>query len=62
MAKTVLIDELHITLRIPAGLPDLAAVRRTLQESKFLNRLRRAVRAAVRTWPQLASCRLKVSR
>jgi hypothetical protein len=62
MAKTVVIDELYITLRVPAGLPDIAAVRRTLKEPKFLSRLRRAVRAAVRALPQLASCRLKVSR
>jgi hypothetical protein len=62
MAKTVLIDELYITLRVPAGLRDIVMVRRTLKGPEFLNRLRRAVRAAVRAWPQLACCRIKVSR
>ena len=64
MPKTVVIDELHLTVRIPADLPDTdaGAVRRTLAGADFMTRLRRAVRAALRAVPELADVRVSLSR
>ncbi len=63
MAKTVVIDELHVTVRVPNDLPDGAeAMRRTLSGDDFMNRLRRAVRAALRAFPELAAVRISVTR
>jgi hypothetical protein len=64
MPKTVVIDELHVTLRVPADLPDAAAeaVRQTLSGVEFTARLRRAVRAVVRATPGLAVVRLTLTR
>ena len=64
MAKNVVIDELHLTIRIPNDLPDTQteAIRRTLSGDDFMNRLRRAVRAALRGFPELAIVRVSLSR
>ena len=57
MPKTILADERHVTIRIPASLPeaDTRAVRRTLAGADFTARLRAAVRSAVRSFPELAA-------
>lgn len=64
MPKTVLIDELHLTVRIPADLADAdrQAVHRTLAGADFLRRLRRAVRLVVRGHPELARVRVSLTR
>jgi hypothetical protein len=64
MPSTVVADELHLTVRMPADLPagDAEAVRRTLAEPAFANRLRAAVLAAVREFPALAPAEVTVSR
>jgi hypothetical protein len=64
MAKTVVIDELHITVRVPNDLSDdeAEAVRRTLAGDEFMDRLRRAIVAAVRAIPELSSCRVSLTR
>lgn len=64
MAKRVVIDELHLTLRVPNDLPDAPAdaVRRTLAGDDFMTRLRRAVRAALRGPPELAVVRASLTR
>jgi hypothetical protein len=64
VAKTVVIDELHLTLRVPVGLSDpaAAAVRKALAGAAFLTRLREAVRAVVRAVPDLAAVRLSLTR
>lgn len=64
MAKTVVIDELHLTFRIRNDLPDdrADAIRRALGGKPFMTRLRRAVRDACRALPDLAGCRWSVSR
>jgi 2'-5' RNA ligase len=65
MAKTVVIDELHVTLRVPADLPAdrAAAVRRALTRTAFTARLQRAVNAVrVRAYPALAPVRATLSR
>jgi len=64
MAKTVVLDELHITLRIPSGLPasrsDELGV--TLRGIEFMNRLQRAIRTVVRGYPELKMIRVSLSR
>jgi len=64
MADTVLIDELHLTVRIPTDLADAEkqAVRRTLAGADFLRRLGRAVRLVVRGHPELARVRVSLTR
>lgn len=64
MAKTVVIDELHLTVRVTAGLPDeqALAVREVLSGAEFLDRLRRAIRAAVRAFPELVAVRFTLTR
>ena len=64
MAKTVIIDEPHVTLRVPANLPGAraAAVHRALTGAALVARLRRAVRSVVRADPVLAVVRVAVSR
>lgn len=64
MAKTVIIDELHLTIRIPSGLPETQAevLRQTLAGDDFMNRLRRSVRAALRAVPELNVVRVSLTR
>jgi len=49
----VVIDEIHLTVRVPNDLPETEAevIRRTLTGEVFMTRLRRAVRAALRAFP-----------
>jgi hypothetical protein len=64
MAKPVTIEEFHLTIRVPADLPATAAaaVRRTLADEAFRTRLRRAIRRAVRSFPDLDVVRLSLTR
>jgi len=64
VAESVVLDEIHITIRILNDLPETQteAIRRTLQGDDFMDRLRRAVRAAVRAFPELAVVRVSLSR
>jgi hypothetical protein len=64
MAKTVVIDELHVTVRVRADLSAAwaAAVRRILTGAAFTARLRWAVRVVVGAYPALAPARVGVSR
>ena len=64
MAKTVVIDEFHLTLRIPIDLPSSRAttVRRTLTGAGFMARLRRTPRSVLRTYSELRNVRVKVTR
>lgn len=64
MAKTIILDELHLTLRIPNDLPDeeVETIRRALAGDDFMSRLRRAVRAALRAVPELNIVRASLTR
>jgi 2'-5' RNA ligase len=64
MARTVVIDELHVTIRVPSDLSEVQAdeVHRALTGEEFMNRLRRAVRAALRAFPELAVARVSLTR
>lgn len=64
MAKTVIIEEIHLTIRAPTDLPndEVEALRETLTGAEFMTRLRRAVRAVFREFPALAVVRLSLTR
>lgn len=64
MPRTVVIDELHLTFRIPANLTDAAAVtiHHSLSTPEFIVHLRRAVRAVLPAFPQLAAVQVSLSR
>ncbi len=64
MGDTVLIDELHLTIRVPADLaePEIEAVRRTLAGNAFADRLRDAIASVAREFPDLAPAAVAVSR
>lgn len=64
MARTVVIDELHVTIRVPSDLSEIRAdeVHRALTGEEFMNRLLRAVRAALRAFPELAVARVSLTR
>ena len=64
MARLMLLDELQVVVRVPAHLPtaQLRAIRRTLANRQWLQRLRRSVQASFRTTPTLSLCRVDVTR
>ncbi len=64
MAKTVVIGEIHMTVRVPGDLPEARAdaVHRALTGEDFMSRVRRAVRAALRAFPELAPARVSLTR
>jgi hypothetical protein len=64
MAKRVTIDEIHLTLRVPNDLPDGAAeaILAVLTGDDFMTRLRRAVRAVLRRFPELRPVRGSLTR
>lgn len=64
MAKTIIIDEIHLTVRVPNDVRNNRAetICRTLAGDDFMNRLRRAVRAVFREFPELNVARLSLDR
>lgn len=63
MPKTVLLDEWHITFRIPSKLPnpEVRAVRRVLNSKAFTAAVRRAVSQEVKRRTALKAVRVTVS-
>jgi len=63
MPKPVLLDEWHVTFRIPENLPaaEVRAVRRVLNSKPFTAAVRRAVSQEVRRRPALKLVRVPVS-
>ena len=63
-SKTVVIDEIHLTVRIPGDTPDKEAetIREVLAGDEFMARLRRAVRAVLREFPALTVVRVSLTR
>jgi hypothetical protein len=64
MAKGVLIEEFHLTVLAPHGLPaaEYDAICRILADPAFESRLRRAVRRAFRREGGLSKAKVRVSR
>jgi len=63
-AESVLIDEIHLTLRVPIDLADdeIEVVRGALAGDEFMARLRRTVRAVLREFPELSAVRTSLTR
>ena len=63
MAKAILVEEFHATMKAPSGLPDAQyrGMRRTLTGARFRRRLLRAVRQLLRQYPSLEHVRATVS-
>lgn len=64
MAEWLLVEELHIHVRLPPGLPEAVytAAERTLTDADFLKALRQTIRALMQHYPPLVKARLKVAR
>jgi hypothetical protein len=62
--KQILVDEFHLTVNAPRGLPndEYVAMRRTLDRVAFRRRLGQAVRDVIRTYPSLDKARVTISR
>jgi hypothetical protein len=60
----ILLDEFHLTIRAPPGLPDSEhiAMRRTLDDPRFQRALRRAIRTALRQHSSLDQVRIRLTR
>jgi hypothetical protein len=64
MSKMLLIDEIHIEVRVPKTLAkmQLGAIRRVLRGREFLPCLRHAIATALKSHPVLAAARIRVTR
>ena len=64
MPKTILLDELHLTVIAPAGQSELdfRAMLRTLRSKRFQANLRSAVREVFRRHPSLKKTRFRIDR
>lgn len=64
MPKTVLLDEWHVTFRIPSNLPDatVRSIRRVLNGKALTAAVRRALSAVVRRRAVLKPLRLTLAR
>jgi hypothetical protein len=64
MSRLVILDEIHLTLLVPSGLPDVETqvMWQAIIDPNFDADLRRAVRRLVRRRPVLKRLRVRVSR
>jgi hypothetical protein len=64
VAKTIMIEEIHVTVLAPQGLRDAeyVAMRRTMNSRPFLAELRHAITDVLRGHPRLDSVRIQLSR
>jgi hypothetical protein len=64
MAKSILMEELHLAFRMPNGLPAkrYAAAARTLRGKSLQRRLSQAVAAALQSFLSLRSVKVTLSR
>jgi len=63
MPKTILINEFHVSLYVPRGLPDREcdAILRDLDGARFRAQLQRAARNLIRQYPALNRVTVRVS-
>ena len=64
MPRKILMDEFHVSVTAPRGLPkaEYAAIHRTLTSRRFQKRLREGVGNVFRRHPSLRKTRLAISR
>ena len=62
--RTILVDELHLTVTAPNSLrpADYRSIRRALNRLGFRTALNRAVHAVFRRYPSLAKVRITIAR
>ncbi len=63
MAKTILMEEFHVAVLVPANLPktQYASMRRTLTSTRFQTRLRAAIANVFRRHPSLTRVKFSLS-
>ncbi len=63
MAKSILIEEFHVSVYVPVGLSKstYASMRRTLNSTRFQSRLRNAVLKVFRRHPPLKATKFTIS-
>ena len=64
MPKTVLLEELHVKVIVPAGLDNgcYQAMLRTLRSRRFHKRLHEGVRQVMASYPSLRKTRIRIER
>ncbi|HEY2911701.1 MAG TPA: hypothetical protein VGI99_15720 [Gemmataceae bacterium] len=64
MPRLIVLDEIHLSLRIRADLKISTAnrIQRILQSKQFMTRLRSAIRQAIAATPALKEVRVNLSR
>jgi hypothetical protein len=64
VAKGILLEEFHLTVFAPHGLPEeeYDAMHQALDDPRFRDELRRAVRGVVRRRPALAKVKVAITR
>jgi hypothetical protein len=62
--KFVMIEEYHVTVFMPRGLPEAEedAIRQALDDARFLADLRRALRIVFQKYVALGNVKIKLSR
>jgi hypothetical protein len=63
MAKPILIDEFHLSVLVPRGLPEAeySVIRQTLDDARLHVALRRAIQEVFRLYPSLRKTKVQVS-
>lgn len=64
MDDWILLDELHVTVRVSASRPatEITKIRRTLISRRFQGEFRRAIKKLLGRYPSLAGVRTDISR
>ena len=64
MARTVLMEEFHVTVLVPVGLSQMeyASIQRTLNTQRFRARLGKAIGALFRQHSSLKMAKVRISR
>ena len=64
MTKMILIDEFHLSVSVPRGLPEpeCRTIRHALDDRRFRTDLGQAIRYVFRRYPSLHQVRVRLSR
>ena len=64
MTKMILIDEFHLSVSVPRGLPEpeYRTIRHSLDDRRFRTELGRGIRQVIRCHPSLREVRVRLSR
>jgi hypothetical protein len=64
VAKRILIEEIHIRIFVPAGLPPARyrAMHRTLVDKRFFRKMKQSIQAVARPFASLAQTHITLTR